>query len=90
MLGGHGFAGGFDHQTAGNHPTTSKSRSSWVIIYAGCPVMWSCKLQTLTTLSMTEAEYIAVSIACHDLIPMIELTKKMVEHQIKSHRDRPK
>ena len=76
------FAGGFNHQTAGNDPTTSKSRSSWVITYAGCPVTWSSKLQTLTALSTTEAKYIAL---CHNLIPMMELTKEMAEHQIESH-----
>ena len=84
------FAGGFNHKTAGNDPTTSKSRSGWVITYAGCPVTWSSKLQTLTTLSMTEAKYIALSMACCDLIPMMELTKEMAEHQIESHKDRPK
>ena len=68
------LAGGFDCQTAGNDPTTSKSRSSCVSTYAGCPVMWSSKLQTLTVLSTTEAKYIALSMACHDLIPMMELT----------------
>ena len=71
------FTGGFDCKIAGNDPTTSKSRSGWVITYAGCPVTWSSKLQTLMALSMMEAEYIAVSMACHDLIPMMELTREM-------------
>ena len=66
------FTRGFDHKIAGNDPTTSKSRSGWVITYMGCPVTWSSKLQTLTALSMMEAEYIALSMACHDLIPMME------------------
>ena len=46
------FTGGFDHKIAGNDPTTSKSRSGWVIMYAGCPVSWSSKLQTLTQHAM--------------------------------------
>ena len=42
------FAGGFDHKIATSDPITAKSRSDWAIAYAGCPVMWSSKMQTLT------------------------------------------
>ena len=58
------FAGGFDRKIAGTDPTTSKSCSGWAITYAGCPVTWASKLRTLTALSTTEAEYIALSTAC--------------------------
>ena len=71
------FAGGFNCKIAGTDPTTAKSCSGWVITYAGSPVMWSSKMQTLTALSMTEAEYIALLTALRcDLIPMIELSKE--------------
>ena len=67
------FKGGFDCKIAGNDPTTSKSRSGRDITYAGCLVTWSSKLQTLTVLSMMEAEHITLSIAGCDLILMMEL-----------------
>jgi len=41
--------------------TTAKSRSGYVILYAGCPLIWASKLQTEIALSSTEAEYIALS-----------------------------
>ena len=71
------FAGGFNHKIAASDPATDKSCSGWVITYAGCRVMWSSKMQTLTALSMTEAEYVALSTALRDLIPMMELLKEM-------------
>ena len=58
------FVGGFDHKIAGMDPTMPKSRSGWAITYMGCPVTWASKLQMLTALSTTEAEYIALSTAC--------------------------
>ena len=79
------FAGGFDHKIAGTDPTTSKSRSGWAITYAGCPVTWASKLQTLRALSTMEAEYIALSTASQELIPMLEITKEMRPYNIKSH-----
>ena len=84
------FAGVFDRSIAGTDPTTSKSRSGWTITYAGCPVTWASKLQTLTALSTMEAEYIALSTACRELIPMLELTKEMRSYHIKSHPAIPK
>ena len=79
------FAGGFDRRIAGTDPTTSKSRSGWASTYAGCPVTWASKLQMLTALSTTEAEYIALSTTCRELIPMLEFTKEMRSYHIKSH-----
>ena len=84
------FAGGFDRKIAGMDPMTSKSRSGWAITYAGCPVTWASKLQMLTALSTMEAEYVALSTACRELIPMVELTKEMHSYDIKSHPPRPK
>jgi hypothetical protein len=63
-------------------PSTSKSRSGWVIFYAGCPIIWASKLQTQTALSTTEAEYIAMSMSLCDVIPIMELIKEMKEHNI--------
>ena len=84
------FAGGFDGKIVGTDPTTSKSCSGWAITYAGCPVTWASKIQTLTALSTTEAEYIALSTTCQELIPMLELTKEMCSYHIKSHLAIPK
>ena len=84
------FAGVFYRKIAGTDPTTSKSRSGWAITYAGCPVTWASKLQTVTALSTTEAEYIALSTACRELFPMLELKKEIRSYHIKSHLATPK
>ena len=38
-----------------------------------CPVTWGSKLQTSTALSTMEAEYVAVSAACRELLPLQKL-----------------
>jgi hypothetical protein len=40
-------------------------------MYAGCPCVWELKLQTEVTLSTMEAEFIALSQAMIELIPLL-------------------
>ena len=61
---------------------TAKSRSGWIIQYAGCPITWASKLQTLTALSTTEAEYVALSMAMHEQLPLIQLLIEVVAHKV--------
>eukprot|EP00804_Cyclotella_cryptica_P031159 CCRYP_011766-RB/>CCRYP_011766-RB protein AED:0.29 eAED:0.29 QI:0/-1/0/1/-1/0/1/0/154 len=58
---------------------TRHSRSGWVVFYAACPVIWASKLPSQVALSTTEAEYIAMSMALRDVIPLMELIKEMME-----------
>ena len=51
------------------------SRTGFVIRYAGCPVIWSSKLQTEISLSTAEAEYIAMSQALGEAFPVQRLAK---------------
>jgi hypothetical protein len=60
-------------------PSTAKSRSGYVITYLGCPLVWASRLQTVFALSTAEAEYIALSTALRDVIPMMDLLKEMKE-----------
>jgi hypothetical protein len=69
------FAGLWSPSTA-HEPTSVKSRTGYVITFASCPVLWSSKLQTEIALSTTEAEYIAMSQATRDLIPMRSLLQE--------------
>jgi hypothetical protein len=66
------FAGLWNPDEA-QDPTTLKSRTGYVITFCGCPVLWASKLQTEISLSTIEAEYIALSQAMRDLIPMKNL-----------------
>ena len=62
-------------------PSTAKSRTGYVINYAGCPLYWGSKLQTCIALSTTEAEYVALSQALRDAIPIMNLLKEMREYK---------
>ena len=66
------FAGGWNILEPGN-PDNVLSRTGFVIYYAGCPILWKSKLQTEIALSTTESEYIALSQAMRDVIPMMAL-----------------
>ena len=46
------------------------SRTVFLIRYAGCPVIWSSKLQTEIALSTAEAEYIAMSQVLWEALPV--------------------
>ncbi|KAL7567275.1 hypothetical protein ACA910_016741 [Epithemia clementina (nom. ined.)] len=84
------FAGIWYPDNAATDPMTSKSQSGWVITYANCPIAWASKMQTLTALSTTEAEYLALSTALRELIPLMELTKEVREHSIHLMKAQPK
>ena len=68
------FAGGWSQADA-NNPENVMSSTGFAIYYAGCPVLWSSKLQTEILLSTTESEYIALSSAMRDVIPLMFLMK---------------
>ena len=62
----------------GNHdiPESVLSRKGFVIMNAGCPIIWVSKLQTEISLSTTESEYIALSSAMREVIPFLGLMKE--------------
>ena len=76
------FAGNWNKPFAANDPSTAKSRSGWVVFYANCPIIWASKLQTQVALSTTEAEYIAMSMALRDVIPIMFLLLEMRRRNI--------
>ena len=63
--------------TSSEDPSTAKSLSGYVILYAGFPIVWDSKLQTIIDLSSTEAEYVLLSQSLQDLIPIMVLVKEM-------------
>ncbi len=70
------FAGGWDPGNPGN-TDNFQSRAGFVIHYASCPIFWQSKLQTEISLSMAKAEYIALSQALRETIPMMNLMKEI-------------
>jgi hypothetical protein len=53
------------------------SRTGFVICYTNCPIIWCRKLQTEIALSTAEAEYIAMSHALCETIPIQNLIKEI-------------
>jgi len=73
------FAGGWNREEAPNDPSTAKSRSGYVIMYANCPLVWGSKLQTEIALSTCEAELISMSTTLRECIPLMQLLREMQE-----------
>ena len=70
----------WNKQFARHDPCTLKSRSRWIVFYAGCPIIWASRLQTQVALSTTEAEYIAMmSQSLQDVLPIMFLIQEMKE-----------
>jgi hypothetical protein len=49
-------------------------------MYAGCPIIWASQLQTEIAMSTTEAEYLALSTALQNTIPLIRLVKEIQQN----------
>jgi hypothetical protein len=52
---------------------TARSRMGYTFMFANCPILWASKMQTEIALSTTEAEYMALSMAMRELIPLMRL-----------------
>ena len=68
-------AGEWNRENTIDNPSTAKSRMGFVLMLAGCPLIWSSKLQMEIALSTTEAEYISLSAAMREVIPLLSLMK---------------
>jgi len=58
-------------------PHCVRSRTGYVICIGGSPIVWSSKLQSEIAMSTIEAEYIAMSTACRELLPLRDLFKEI-------------
>ena len=70
------FSGGWA-QADDNNAENVMFCTRYVIMYAGCPVLWYSELQTEVALSTTEAEYIEFIQAMREVIPFMKLMKEV-------------
>ena len=70
------FSGNWNQSDSLNRDT-ARSRHGYIIMYMGCPVIWKSQLQTEIALSSTESEYIGLSYALREVIPIMETLKEM-------------
>ena len=84
------FSGNWNKLTASEDPSTSKSRTGFIITFANCPITWSSKLQTQVALSSTEAEYVALSQSLREAIPIMQLLEELKNRKIHIYSTEPK
>ena len=65
------LVGNWKEVTAMSDITAAKSRSGYLITFSGCPILWASKVQIEIALSTTESEYISLSTALWETIPMM-------------------
>ena len=76
------FAGGWNPQMA-KDPASCYSRTGYIIWYAGCPLIWSSKMQTTIALSTTKAEYMALSASLRDVIYVLQLLEELTSFSVR-------
>jgi hypothetical protein len=82
------FADGWNITTSADADNVM-SHTGFVIIYANCPIYWASPLQTEIVLSTVIAEYIAMSSALCEVIPLMTLMKEL--HTVfQVHINKPK
>ena len=75
------FSGNWDSKNAAQDRDTARSRHGYIISYKGCPIIWKSQMQTEIALSSTESEYMGLSYALREAIPIMDLLKEMQKHK---------
>ena len=84
------FTGLWDKERAEHDRSSALSRTGFIVKYAGCPILWSSKLQTEVSLSTTSAEYVALSAAVRETLPIVRLLGEFYELNMIDDLVRPK
>jgi hypothetical protein len=84
------FCGTWDHDRAQDDRSTAVSRTGFLIKYAGCPIMWHSKLQTEIALSTTASEYVALSTALREVIPLMHMLLELFDQGMLEELHTPK
>ena len=72
------FAGLYGCEPDSN-PASVCSHTGYIILLAGCPLLWKSQLQSHVSLSTLEAEYSALSYALKTLIPLKRLLVHLMD-----------
>lgn len=84
------FAGQWERTIAELDASTARSRSGYIIFHNGCPVIWASRLQTEIALSSTESEYVALSQALREVLPMMRLAQELANAKVPVAVNTPK
>jgi hypothetical protein len=75
------FTGLFGKEPA-EDPVSAKSRTRYIISVGGCCISAKSQLQSTIALSMSEAEYGALSQAMYMILPIREATSELIEQVV--------
>ena len=75
------FAGSWSPDQALD-PAACLSRTGYIIFFAGCPLIWSSKMQSTVALSTAEAECTALSTSMRDVMYLLNLVDEFKEHGV--------
>ena len=84
------FAGSWKRDEAESDADTARSRHGYVVSWSGCPLIWASRLQTEIALSSTESEFIGLSTALRETIPLMELLRELKQQGIPVGTTKPK
>jgi hypothetical protein len=74
------FAGNWNKEDAEWDADTARSRTGYVVMYAGFPIIWASKLQGEIALSSTKSEYLAISTVMREVLPLIEILDEIKDN----------
>ena len=83
------FSGNWDPKSPEKDRDTARSRHGYIIMYEDCPILWKSQLQTEICLSTTESEYVGLSYALREVIPIMEVMKEMRKLNFEISRTKP-
>jgi hypothetical protein len=83
------FAGECEKSIAEHDPNTARSRTGFILLYAGCPITWCSKLQTEIAISATDDKYVALSQALREVIATFGILKEIKAVHPKISQDIP-
>jgi hypothetical protein len=69
---------GLHHSEPDHVPDVVQSHSGYILMLAGCPVVWKSQLQMELSMSTLKAEYSTLSNALENLLPLKRLVIKIV------------
>jgi hypothetical protein len=78
------FAGLYGYEDP-QDPHCVGSRTGYIILAFGCPIVWQSLLETEIAVSSMESEYVSLSTACKDLIPIVGIIRELSQAVGLSH-----
>ena len=73
------FEGLWGHENP-HDPNCDRSRTSFVVTFANCPLFWVSKLQTHISLSTLHSDYVLLSHSVRDLLPLKSLISEVIDN----------